>query len=187
MENCSGGAHERIEKEYLDSLNFSVVDMRISNPKATLYLVSCVLGMISTESLAQTAFEKEKEAIMAVITQETTSFMNVDRQKWSESWMQTPYAYWSFADSTGSSSLDGWSTINQTYDTYFKTQKPSKARITNNWIEVRIYKNGAYARFTQTVEDEIDTEVTSQSRVLEKKGGRWKIVCVAVAAIYPKK
>ena len=101
--------------------------------------------------------------------------------------MQTPYAYWSYADSSASSYLDGWETIDKTFDQYFKTQKPSQARITDAWIEVRVYGSGAYVRFIQTLEDRIDTDETSQIRVLEKKDGKWKIVCVGVTAKYPKK
>jgi len=153
-------------------------------PKATFFLISCVLGMISTDNFAQT--DPDKEAIKYVITKETSSFFNVDREHWSETWMQTPYAYWSFADSSASSFLDGWETIDKTFDEYFRTQKPSQAQINDAWIEVRVYGNGAYARFIQTLKDGIDTEVTSQVRVLEKQNGKWKIVCVGVTAKYPK-
>jgi len=41
-------------------------------------------------------------------------------------------------------------------------------------IDVRVYGNGAYAGY-QTLKDGIDTEVTSQVRVLRKRGGKWKI------------
>ena len=151
----------------------------------TFFIVSCVLAMISADNFAQA--ELEKDAIKSVITKETSSFFNVDRERWSETWMQTPYAYWSFADSSASSFLDGWETIDKTFDEYFRTQKPSQAQITDAWIEVRVYGNGAYARFIQTLKDGIDTEVTSQIRVLEKKNGKWKVVCVGVTAKYPRK
>ena len=153
-------------------------------PPLTLFLVSCFLG-ISADNFAQA--EVEIEAIKSVITRETSSFMNVDRQGWSQTWMKTPYAYWSYADSTASSYVDGWQAINKTFDQYFRTQKPSQARITDAWIDVRVYGNGAYARFIQTLKDGIDTEVTSQVRVLEKEGGKWKIACIGVTVDYPKR
>ena len=154
-------------------------------PKASFFLVSCILGIIGSDSFAQT--ESDKEAIKSVITRETSSFFNVDREHWSQTWMQTPYAYWSFADSSAASFLDGWETINKTFDEYFRNQKPSQAQITDEWIEVRVYGNGAFARFIQTLRDGIDTEVTSQMRVLEKQNGKWKVVCVGVTAKYPKR
>jgi len=83
--------------------------------------------------------------------------------------------------------LDGWEAIHKSFDQYFLTQKPSPAKLTDQWIEIRIYGNGAYARFIQRISDEIDVEETSQVRVLEKKDGKWKIVCVSVVAKYPVK
>jgi len=89
---------------------------------------SCfVLFGISADTFAQA--EVEIEAIKSVITRETSSFMNVDRQGWSETWMKTPYAYWSYADSSASSFVDGWQAINKTFDQYFRTQKPSQQEL----------------------------------------------------------
>jgi len=144
--------------------------------------LTCLCLLISIAAFAQT----DLEAIKTVIGKETQSFMNVDRKNWAETWHPAPYSYWSYSDSTGTSFVEGWEALNKTFDEYFKTQKPSKAKITNEWIEVRIYGNGAYARFVQKVDDEIDRDETSQIRVLEKKEGKWKVVCVGAIAKYSK-
>lgn len=146
-------------------------------------LLACaVLVCVAWSSQVRAQADKEKEAIKAVIVRETFSFMNVNRAQWADAWVHAPYAYWSFADSTGSSAVDGWENISKTFDGYFKTEKPSAARITQEWKDIVLYGNGAYARFTQRVEDGIDKEVTSQMRVLEKHDGKWKVVCVGVVA-----
>lgn len=130
--------------------------------------------------------DKEKDAIKAVIAKETSSFMNVDYKAWSETWNKVPYAYWSYSDSTGTSYVEGWDKLDKTFADYFRTSKPSKAQITNEWIEIRVYGNGAYARFVQKVKDNIDRDETSQMRVLEKgKDGKWKVICVGAIAKYP--
>jgi len=144
--------------------------------------LTCLCLLISIAAFAQT----DLEAIKTVIGKETQSFMNVDLKNWAETWHPAPYSYWSYSDSTGTSFVEGWEALNKTFDEYFKTQKPSKAKITNEWIEVRIYGNGAYARFVQKVDDEIDRDETSQIRVLEKKEGKWKVVCVGAIAKYSK-
>jgi len=60
-------------------------------------------------------------------------------------------------------------------------------KVERTWQDFRIYKNGAYVRFTQRVtEESISRDETSQVRVLEKKDGQWKIVCVSVIARYPQ-
>ncbi|HBK88794.1 MAG TPA: hypothetical protein DDZ56_09090, partial [Cytophagales bacterium] len=72
------------------------------------------------------------------------------------------------------------------FEEYFVTAKPSKSKIEREWLEIRIYGKGAYVRFIQKVIDELDHDITSEVRVLEKdKDGKWKIVCLSAIAKYP--
>jgi hypothetical protein len=145
------------------------------------------MGLLAFASVSVRAQQKDIEAIKTVIAKETFSFMNVNRKTWSDTWSKVPYANWSYSDSTGTSYVEGWEALNKTFDEYFRTQKPSKATITNEWQEIRVYGNGAYARFVQKVKDDIDRDETSQMRVLEKsKDGQWKVICVGAIAKYPK-
>lgn len=148
-----------------------------------MFLIFC-WGSIPLFAEAQS--NKDKEEIKSVIVRETTSFMNIDWKGWAASWVHAPYAYWSYSDSTGASFVEGWDAISKTYETYFKTQKPSKAKITDEWIEIRLYGNGAFVRFIQKSTDNIDVDETMQVRVLEKKDGKWKVAYVGVVAKYPK-
>jgi hypothetical protein len=129
--------------------------------------------------------QNDKEAIKEVIEKETASFMNVDYKIWSGLWHKASYVYWSYSDSTGTSFIEGWDNLNKTYADYFKNAKPSGAEITNEWMEIRIYQNGAYVRFVQKVHDEIDHDETSQMRILEKIDGKWKLICLGAIAKYP--
>lgn len=130
--------------------------------------------------------QNDTEAIKATILKETTAFYRVDHKTWSDSWLKVPYVYWSYSDSTSTSYVEGWDELDKTFQEYFKTQKPSNGIIENEFLEIRIYGNGAYARFTQRIKDELDRDETSQIRVLEKKDGSWKVVCVGAIAKYPK-
>jgi hypothetical protein len=133
-----------------------------------------------------TAQPNDIAAIKAVIARETQSFFSVDRKNWEDCWWNVPYAYWSYSDSTSTSYIEGWEGLTKTFASYFKTAKPSNAEIINEWIEVRVYGNGAYVRFVQKIKDEIEHDETSQVRVLEKKDGKWKVVCVDATARYAK-
>ena len=146
------------------------------------HLLTCFLMIISVLAFSQE--DKEKIAIKNAVARETEAFMNLDHKTWSEAWLPATYAYWSYSDSTGTNFVDGWQNIDKTFDEYFRTQKPSKAKITNLWQEIRVYGNGAYVRFVQSVEDDIDKDQTSQVRVLEKKDGKWRIVCMNAIAKY---
>jgi hypothetical protein len=163
------------------------------NSKSLLLLASLILLMFATVS----AQDKEVAAIKAVIERETISFFNVDRKGWEDSWHQVPYSYWSYSDSTGTSFVEGWDAIRKTFDEYFRTQKPNRnidvahhganVTIDRTWKEVRVYGNGAFVHYTQRVKDnQIQRDETSQIRVLEKKDGKWRIVCVGAIAKYPQ-
>jgi len=141
-------------------------------------IFTLILGFFQWIYATPLAAQDEKEAIKAVIAKETSAFMNVDFASWSETWIKAPYAYWSYSDSTTTSFIEGWDSINKTYAQYFKDARPSHGEITNEWIEIRVYGNGAYARFVQRVKDDVDIDETSQVRVLEKMDGKWKVVCV---------
>jgi hypothetical protein len=157
--------------------------MKKLSPVLIMIVSALIILMYVPPSKAQS--DPEKEAIKSVIEQETASFMNLDYKTWSSLWLKVPYAYWSYSDSTGTSYIEGWDNLNSTYSDYFKNSKPSKGEITNQWIEIRVFENGAYAYFVQKVYDEIDRDETSQIRVLEKKDGKWKLICVGAIAKYP--
>ena len=159
--------------------------------KTRIHLFATLLWFISFSSYSQ----NDKDAIKAVIEKETASFFNVNRKDWEDVWLHESFAYWSYSDSTGTNFLEGWAAINKYFDEYFKTQLPTRTidvahqsgvTINRTWKEIRIYGNGAFVRYDQQVKDnKIHFDETSQVRVMEKKDGKWKVVCVSVIAKYP--
>jgi len=153
--------------------------------KIKTILFTFIAWFASATLLAQSG---EIAAIKEVIAKETDAFFGVNKQGWADCWLQVPYVYWSYSDSTATSFVQGWDGdkgLFKTFDNYFKTAKPSKAMITRDWIDVKVYGNGAFARFFQNVKDEIDHDITSEVRVLEKKDGKWKMIFVGAIAKYP--
>src|SRR5258706_12069408 len=159
------------------------ITVRPMKTTVKFYLSTLFTALAITLTAAQ---PNDIAAIKAVIARETQSFFSVDRKSWENCWLQVSYAYWSYSDSTSASYIEGWEGLAKTFESYFKTAKPSNAEIINEWIEVRVYGNGAYVRFIQKVKDEIEHDETSQIRVLEKKEGKWKVVCVDATARYAK-
>ncbi|MBX2900442.1 MAG: hypothetical protein KF775_12370 [Cyclobacteriaceae bacterium] len=161
----------------------------------TLTLLIGLLCLVGATVNAQES--KETAAIKAVIEKETDSFFNLKRKDWEDTWLHSSYSYWSYSDSTGTSFIEGWENIRKSFDDYFRTQVANRTidvafqkgsvKINRNWVSIRVYGNGAYARYTQRVIDDIDRDETSQIRILEKgKDGKWRIVCVGAIAVYPK-
>ena len=140
--------------------------------------------------------DTEIAAIKQVIEKETGSFLKVERQNWQDAWVHTPYAYWSYSDSTGTSFIEGWDAIDKSFDTYFKTQKGSRnidvahpqddISVDREWKEFRIYGDGAFVQYAQRVKDnQIDRDETSQIRIMEKVDGKWRVAYVGIIAKYP--
>ncbi|WP_276373681.1 hypothetical protein [Chryseolinea sp. H1M3-3] len=148
--------------------------------RARIFCVFCLVCLVAP-LFAQK--NNDIEAIKSLIEKETTAFFEIDYKTWASSWAQTPYAFWSFADTTDVNSFSGWPSINAGFREYFQTARPSKAKIDRTWHEVKVYGNGAYARFTQKVDDNTLRPPQAEVRVLEKIKGVWKIVCVNVIAI----
>ncbi|MDH4058883.1 MAG: hypothetical protein OEU76_08960, partial [Cyclobacteriaceae bacterium] len=126
----------------------------------------------------------DEAAIKSLIENETKSFFEIDQKGWENLWAHVPYAFWSFADTTDVNSFSGWEDIHAGFDNYFKTSKPSPAKVNREWHHIKIHGNFAYVRFTQLVKDDnIKRPSQAEVRVLEKINGEWKIVCVTVIAI----
>jgi hypothetical protein len=153
--------------------------------KTKIIIFPFIAWLVASNVLAQ---PNEIAAVKEMIAKETDAFFGVNRQAWADCWLHESYVYWSYSDSTATSFVQGWDGdqgLYKTFDNYFKTAKPSKAAITRDWIDVKVYGNGAYVRFFQNLKDEIDHDITSEVRVLEKKDGKWKVIFVGAIAKYP--
>ncbi|MFZ6014352.1 MAG: hypothetical protein ACOYXT_28690 [Bacteroidota bacterium] len=122
------------------------------------------------------------DAIKAVIERETKAFFDVDYKTWMDSWVHAPYSYWAFAEASDISQYEGWKAIEIGFTDYFLTSKPTNSKIERTWQEVRVYGDGAYARFKQRViTDGVPGAEQTEIRILEKdKKDGWKIVLVGV-------
>jgi hypothetical protein len=157
-----------------------------------LLLAVTVSAQKSTSSQKQSNAQKsanaqkvnDVEAIKALIERETKAYFNIDYKTWMESWVHSPSAVWSFADSTGITTYEGWKAIEIGFTDYFVTSKPDyRTQIERTWDEVKVYGNGAYARFKQyVVTDGKRGPEQLEIRILEKDQTKneWKILLVGV-------
>lgn len=137
--------------------------------------------LIMSPSLSAQNLTDEAQ-IKALIERETNAYFNIDYETWMDSWSHVPYAYWSYADTAGINYFAGWKAIEIGFNDYFITTRPTSTEIERTWEHLRIYGDGAYARFRQTViNDGVRGPVQTEIRVLEKDpDNHWKIVLVAV-------
>lgn len=126
----------------------------------------------------------DEDAIKAVIERETDAYFSIDYKNWIDSWSHVPYAYWSYADTAGINYFEGWKAIEIGFTDYFVTSRAIDIEVDRTWEDLRIYKDGAYARFKQTViTDGVEGPEQTEIRVLERDkqdGNKWKIILVGV-------
>jgi hypothetical protein len=148
--------------------------------KVSLIFSLCLLTVLAAQ--AQKANKvNDVDAIKTVIEQETKAFFGIDYKTWMESWVHTPSAYWSYADTSGINYYEGWNAIEVGFTDYFVTSKPANINIERTWQEVKVYGNGAYARFKQRlITDGVPGPEQVEIRVLEKDKNAWKILLVGV-------
>jgi hypothetical protein len=121
------------------------------------------------------------ESIKKLIETESKAYFGVDYKTWMESWIHTPSAYWSYADTSGITSFEGWKAIEIGFTDYFVTSKASDTKVEREWGEIKVYGNGAYARFKQrVVTNGVAGPLQEEIRVLEKDKDKWKILLVGV-------
>lgn len=150
--------------------------------KSAVLFSMCFFLMISA-SAQKVSKVSDVDAIKSVIEQETKAFFGIDYKTWMESWVHTPAAYWSYADTTGVNYFEGWKAIEVGFTDYFVTSKPSDIRIERTWQEIKVYGDGAYARFKQRlITDGVPGPEQVEIRVLEKDKAKnsWKILLVGV-------
>ena len=138
--------------------------------------ILCVCLLLSfTLSVSAQKKNADAEAIRAVIERETKAFFEIDYKTWADSWAHTQYAFWSFADTTDVNSFSGWAQIDKGFSEYFRTAKPSTAKIDREWLnlDVKIYGNGAYVRFNQYVNDGTTSPWTGRSSSVRKD--QWSV------------
>ena len=145
-------------------------------------ILSAICLLLTISLLAQKKVAvNEVDAVKAAIEKETKAFFAIDFETWINSWAHTPYAYWSFVDTTGVSQYEGWKAIEIGFTDYFLTSKPTNVQIERTWQEVRVYGTGAFARFKQVnITDGVRGLVQTEIRILEKDKTGWKIVLVGV-------
>ena len=141
---------------------------------AVLFLFPSILAQKMTD----------EQAIKAVIERETQAYFSIDYDNWMDSWSHVPYAYWSYADNNGINDYVGWKAIEIGFTDYFVTTKPTtRTEIERTWEDLRVYKDGAYARFKQRViTNGVKGPEQTEIRVLEKdkEDKEWKIILVGV-------
>jgi hypothetical protein len=129
---------------------------------------------VYSQSKQQNADEK---AIMEVIENESRHFWARDFKKWKKQWIQEPYVIWTAASEAGVRQYHGWDAWEKEVLQLFEESPepmPYDGVVEKKNYTFRIYDNGAWVSFEQ----ENEGTRTYETRIMEKKGGKWRIAAV---------
>ena len=141
----------------------------------------------STNASEPKDVQAEKDAIMATIEKETSSFFARDYEAWKSTYAQTDYAFqaWSNKDGTFDASV-GWKGIDNTVGKYIhdnpEPQSSSHPIVERKNILFKFFSPTAcYLTWDQFNSNKAGDNFhhSKEVRVMEKINGKWQIVCVA--------
>ncbi|WP_340202124.1 hypothetical protein [Ascidiimonas sp. W6] len=143
-----------------------------------LFGVSCNKTIENkTNDLANSSanFEKEKNAIIETLNNETKAAFQRDYESWKEKWVHDSTitkTYINFVDNSSTESI-GWQEISNFVKTFIeKHPEPEPIPTLVHDIDVRLYENGAWVSFEQ--QDSL-RGLKRETRLMEKENGQWKI------------
>jgi Calcium/calmodulin dependent protein kinase II association domain len=128
----------------------------------------------------------DEEDIKKLIVNETEMWLDQKHDAWAESFIHEPYLTWSVTNGGEPGdvlTMRGWEALNEYMGAWFKndmsalTKEWRKAKTTRDQWQIQIRGNVAYVSYNQHSEnDEKKTKSDStETRVLEKINGKWKI------------
>jgi len=156
----------------------------------TLLLLICTMSACkdADSKNASTVDEaKEKKAIMQTIENETNCFFKGDYDCWKENFIQTDYAFQVWSDAGGSFDPKiGWKEVDDKIGKYIKDNKigeggSNNPKVLREGMIVKFYgDNVAYLIWHQYNTDKSMKHYihSTETRLMEKQDGKWKIVNV---------
>ena len=149
------------------------------------FVILSVLIMLGSIACQQVDIAAEEEAIRTLLKKQTDSFYNKSLDGEAEVWAQEPYVFRGFSIEP----IIGWEAMSKLYQEVFAgaSWPPYLSEHSNHFIHIK--DDVAWTVYHQVVhvENEQGLKETVEGwelRILEKKGGQWKIV-LQMSGPYP--
>lgn len=132
-------------------------------------------------------YEKEKQAILQVIENESKAFWKKDFDGYASHWAHEDYVrtlgWW---EAGGVTVVEGWKERGERTKSHMENspqENETATKVRRENINLRIYRDVAWMTFDQYGEDTGDPTMdmpglSRETRILEKHNGQWKIVYV---------
>jgi hypothetical protein len=124
--------------------------------------------------------QNDQVAIKTVLYNETEGFFKRDKEKWADCWAHEPYIYFAANLYGGDFTLiKGWDNLEKQFKSQFASARPADSvSIMNTNYEIHLNGKMAFVWYDQMLIDSHGKTTSKESRVVEKIGGKWKIIHV---------
>jgi hypothetical protein len=162
----------------------------IINLKTRFAILLGFLFFIAIACNQKVDIEKETKAIKSVIEEETAAFLARDFERLAKTHLQDETTARVDLYDSAYILLNGWKAIGDTIKSMIKINDlvDSKPTFSNSDYHIKIYPESAWAVFLQKAEYDYRgkhyVEKAINTRFLEKKDGKWKIVYISYVNKY---
>ncbi len=148
--------------------------------KKYLWTLFALILLAGTSCQEKIDIEKEKEAIIAVIEEETDAYVHRDYERWANTYVQDETNIRLSASSTEYNYVVGWDDLNSSFKEAFEetTEQRQVKGVKTNY-KIKVFGNAAWAVCDEkfvNIETGKDLGNLIEARVLEKVNGEWKMV-----------
>ena len=146
--------------------------------KKNLLTLFALILLVGTSCQEKIDIEKEKEAIKAVIEEETNAFFDKDYDRFAASYVQNESNIRLDAGKNGYWYIVGWEEMDSIFKQIFeKYPDPRKHYQVKTNYKIQVYKESAFAIFDNELHNSEDELIKTNIHVefLEKVNGEWKI------------
>ncbi|MFO7826431.1 MAG: nuclear transport factor 2 family protein [Cyclobacterium sp.] len=140
----------------------------------TIVLLFCTIVLYAQST--------EEAAIKAVLTAETTAYMNRDFEAWASHWDSSREV--SFLVTNMGLRANNWEEISQNMKADMETNSnPIQAKLETSDFDISLTGNQAFAVYVQNMKAEGQEYKTYEVRNLRKVNGQWKLAAMVSSII----
>jgi hypothetical protein len=166
-------------------------ETRLMKKEGGKWRINVVNAVWDYKNVVNPAVNPDEEDIKTFIVNETEAWLDQKQDVWAEGFIHEPYLTWTVTNGGepgDALTMRGWDALNAYMDKWFKndmsalTKEWRKAKTTRDQWQIQIRGNVAYVSFNQHSESEKQKMDSTETRVLERINGKWKIAMQATVA-----
>ena len=161
-------------------------ETRLMHKEGGKWRINVVNALWDYKNVVYPTPNPDEEDIKKVIVDETSHWIDGNFDKWSASFIQEPYLLWSVTNGGEPGdvlTMRGWEALKTFMTAWFKNyngdfaKKMKQSEVTRDNWQIQMRSNVAYVSYNQHTVNADTKQIldSTETRVLERIGGKWKI------------